>query len=100
MTRREMHDVWDRYCRSEVYHLCGDGKNCAYTRCSDKKWKAWDYCQKLMDSKVGIKMRFIGVNTFVFTCGFVYYREDGEKMFVYITPSRDIECPVSELERR
>lgn len=97
MASKIMKEAYGRWCKSNVEYLCGDGSNCAYKRCSEKKWKAWEYCKKLMDDKVGMKMRFIGVNTFTFTCGFVYYREGGDKMFMYITPSSNRECPVREL---
>lgn len=98
MATKTMESAWRRYCKSEVYYLCGENEHCAYGRCSEKKWKAWDYCKGLMEKLEGESMRFIGVGIQIFSCGFTFKNEDGERMFMYITPSYNRHCKISELE--
>ena len=100
MVTKAMKDIWDRYRKSRIYYLCGDNEECAYKSCSEEKWKAWNECRNLVIKLNGWGVHYIGVSNWFFTMGFRYEREDGVEMFMYITPSKRIECPVSELERR
>lgn len=95
MATRELRDVWNRYMRSEILYLCGENEHCAYRSCSDRKWKAWNECRNLFVNLNGWRLRYIGVNQQVFTLGFMY-EKDGVRMFMYITPSRRIECRVGQ----
>lgn len=62
----------------------------AYSRASEKKWSAWEYCKGLCYKYGGHGLRVISFNTFIFTAGFEYTdAETGAAMFCYITPSYD-----------
>ena len=88
--------AFDRWKKSEIEFLCGENKHCAYRRCSDRKWGAYENCIKMMDELRGFRFRFIGINSMKFSCGFVYI-DNGEDKFMYITPSYNRAYSIKEL---
>lgn len=82
---RQAENAYDRYLESE-----DDALYKAYGKFSKKKIEAWEDCRRLCYEYNGHDLKIITHNTYVFTAGFVYEDEDGDRMFMYITPTGHI----------
>lgn len=60
-----------------------------YNSFSRAKVNAMEYCKGLMYGLNGHGLRIISYNQNVFTVGFIFTTEDGEKAFAYITRDHD-----------
>ena len=65
-----------------------------YGRCSSAKLQAYECCRELIAKKNGHSFRIISANAYMFTAGFLF-EEDGKKMFMYITKSKDVAVEVA-----
>ena len=66
-----------------------------YSRPSERKVYAWQYCQELCDRYDGWNLRILSYNTCKFYAGFFFADpETGVISFMYITPDYDVsvEC--------
>ena len=86
---RQAENAYDRYLASDMDTLYK-----AYGRISAKKQQAWEDCLVLCREYGGTDLKVITYNTYVFTAGFVYTDEEGDRMFMYITPSGHISVGV------
>lgn len=82
MTKRNT-EIMNQYLSSRYTDL-----NSAYTKCSYKKQRAWEYCQNLCKDNNGTGLKVMSKNTYTFTAGFTFTK-DGHNYLMYITPSRD-----------
>jgi hypothetical protein len=87
--KRRALNHYDAYKRSGMYSLRD-----AYGSYSGAKQSAWEYCERLMDSKSGWGLKVIGANTHMFSAGFEFCGEEGQLMFMYITRTNDIAVEV------
>lgn len=71
-----------RYCESNDERLSQ-----VYESWSSKKDDAYKNCKEFMQSLNGKNFRIISHNGWMFTVGFVYRDEDGNKWFVYMSPT-------------
>lgn len=55
-----------------------------YTKPSDDKQKAWEYCRRVMSELNGYDMRITGKGTYTFSCAFKF-RENGRVFLAYFT---------------
>ena len=79
---------YQMYLRSEWKNIFQ-----AYGKPSMKKIEAFEYCENLCKKHDGHGLKIITRNTDKFTAGFEY-KENGIPMFMYITPSYDVEIEV------
>lgn len=77
------------YERSTAYDLSD-----VYESYSDKKAKAFEYCERLYKSVNGFHgIRILSHNTFTFSVGFLFTdKENGHIRFAYITADYDRVC--------
>ena len=71
-----------------------------YGKFSQKKVRAYEYCEELMHRYGGRGLRILSHNTYMFTVGFeCCHPETGEACFAYITPSHDryVKLPTEEV---
>ena len=66
---------------TELWHVYG-----SY---SDNKARAFEYCEEMMRQYDGFGLRIIAHNSMVFTVGFIFRDDDGNKIFAYITRDYD-----------
>ena len=59
-----------------------------YKSFSEKKQRAFEYCERLKATLNGYGARFCGSNCDIFTYGFIY-EQNGVKYLAYITPQND-----------
>lgn len=75
---------YQNYKRSSMRNL-----HEAYQTFSDKKYRAWEYCEKLCNEKNGNDLRVASRNRTYFTAGFTFEDEDGNTRYMHIAPTYD-----------
>lgn len=88
--KRQALNHYNAYKSSGMYSL-----EDAYGRYSKAKQSAWNYCERLMDSKSGWGLKVITANGYQFTAGFEFTGEEGQLMFMYISKSHDTAVEVA-----
>ena len=81
--------AYERYQRSTDYTL-----NSVYGSFSYDKMRAFERCEDVMKNHKGFSLKIISHNTFMFTCGFEFFDENGKRFFCYITPSNIRKCEI------
>ena len=84
-----MKNAYERYQKSRDYKL-----DDVYGKYSIHKEKAFEECKYLMDNNDGFFLKIISHNVQFFTCGFVFYDENYNKFFCYITPWNIRKCEI------
>lgn len=70
--------------------LEGYSLDSVYTRCSDKKRRAWFYCKRLCNALDGTGLAVSSHNIHFFTARFYFlHPEDGREMVAVITPKHN-----------
>ena len=84
----------------EKYNDYKKSNNCTlydvYNTFSHAKAKAFQYCVDLCNQYNGELLKIVSYNQNMFTCGFTYTNDNGEKMFVYITKANDYQTKIEE----
>lgn len=70
MTKKQQQMLWN------VTHSIDTNLLDVYKTFSIKKYLAFENCKDEMRRKDGFNLRITSVNTFSFSCGFLYYDED------------------------
>ena len=60
-----------------------------YGSYSNKKYEAWEYCEKLKEKYNGEELKVISYNGWMFTAGFHFTNDEGYPCLMYITKSQD-----------
>ena len=79
MTKNQQQMLW------KVTHSNNTELFDVYKSFSDDKRRAYDYCKYEMRRKDGFNLRITSVNTFSFSCGFLYYDENKRLKCRYYT---------------
>lgn len=79
MTKKQQQMLW------QVTHSTNESLYDVYKSFSDSKYRAYDYCRYEMHRKDGFNFRITAANTFVFSCGFLYYDDDKHLRCRYYT---------------
>lgn len=83
MTHKQIYQIIARHAKSNCYTL----DDC-YKSYSEYKDKAFVDCIFTTDLYNGFNGKIISYNSHIFTYGFNYYNGYGDKMFMYITPTK------------
>lgn len=87
MTRQRLHELFDMY----TYKIGMYGARSlsdAYMKASGIKKNIWDQIERGYAAKNGKYLSVIGVNTFMFTAGFIFKSDKGWEFYA-ITPSEE-----------
>ena len=74
----------------------------AYKNPSQNKWYAWMNIQHeashIVENIRDVRpVKVLTYNSMVYTCGYAYYNDNGQEIFVFHTPSKRYEVPVEIL---
>lgn len=70
MTKKQQQMLWN------VTHSSNESLYDVYKTFSQDKYLACERCQREMDSLNGFNFRITSANTFLFSCGFLYYDDN------------------------
>ena len=59
-----------------------------YGRMSYEKLRAWEQIQDEMSRHDGFGLTILSYNAYMFTCGYFYYNDLGQKILVHRTPTK------------
>ena len=90
MTKRalQLHKDMSQHSNRSIYHV--------YGRMSNQKLRAWEQIYEEMKRYDGFDLTVLSFNTFMFTCGYYYYNDLGQKILVYHTPTKREEYIITE----
>lgn len=89
--KKQVKEKYNDYKKSNNYNLYD-----IYKTHSHAKARAFAYCRQLCNAYNGECLKIVSHNQNIFTCGFVYTNDNGEKYFVYITKTNDYQTKIED----
>ena len=89
--KKQIKEKYNDYKKSNGFTLYD-----IYRTHSHEKAKAFAYCVALCKQYNGECLKIVSYNQNMFTMGFTYTNDNGEKMFVYITKANDYQTKIED----